>query len=158
MAALSAENLKLGLLRGADDEQERAALALVPTPGAVTVAVSPAERSVALMGPPVVRVIVVESPDSLRHLARIRLAYAARDCAVWLSLEDEAVSAKLDLPGQAVAALIEEHKGELPPGRAMWLVRRIQRRIEQANVEMRRDVMMTDQYLGDLLAYAGTRD
>ena len=158
MAALSAGNLKLGLLRGADDEQERASLASVSTPGAVTVAVSPAERSVALTGPPVVRVIVVEPPDSLRHLARIRLAYAARDCAVWLSLEDEAASAKLDLPGQAVAALIEEHKGELPPGRAMWLVRRIQRRIEEANVEMRRDVMMTDQYLGDLLAYAGTRD
>jgi hypothetical protein len=40
----------------------------------------------------------------------------------------------------------------------MWLTRRIQRRIEQVNAGLRRDVMMTDQYLGDLLAYSGTRD
>lgn len=158
MAALAAAELRPGLLRGADDEQERTALAAASTPGALTVAISPAERSVALEGPPVLRLIVVEPPDSLRHLARMRRAYAARDCDVWLSLADEAVSNQLDLPGQAIAAMIGEDKGELPSGRAMWLARRIQRRIEQANVGLRRDVMMTDQYLGDLLAYSGTRD
>lgn len=158
MAALSERGLRFGLLRGADDEQERAALAALPTSGTLTLALSPAERSVALDGPPIVRLIVVEPPDSLRHLAHMRLAYAARDCDVWLSLEDDAVSSKLDLAGQAVAALTEEKKGELPSRRAMWLTQRIQRRIEQANVEMRRDVMMTDQYLGDLLAYSGSRD
>jgi preprotein translocase subunit SecA len=158
MAALAAAELRPGLLRGADDEQERAALAAASTPGGLTLAISPAERSVALGGPPVLRLIVVEPPDSLRHLARLRRAYAARDCDVWLSLADEAVSNQLDLPGQAVAAMIGEDKGELPSGRAMWLARRIQRRIEQANVGLRRDVMMTDQYLGDLLAYSGTRD
>lgn len=158
MAALSERGLRFGLLRGADDEQERAALAALPTSGTLTLALSPAERSVALGGPPVVRLIVVEPPDSLRHLAHMRLAYAARDCDVWLSLEDDAVSSQLDLAGQAIAALTEEKKGELPSRRAMWLTQRIQRRIEQANVEMRRDVMMTDQYLGDLLAYSGSRD
>jgi hypothetical protein len=158
IAALAAAGLHPGLLRGADDEQERAALAAVRSTGSLTVACSPAERSVALEGPPVLRLIVVEPPDSLRHLARMQRAYAARNCDVWLSLADEAVSHQLDLPGQAVAAMIEEDTGELPSGRAMWLVRRIQRYIEQTNVRLRRDVMMTDQYLGDLLAYSGTRD
>jgi len=158
MAALAAAGLQPGLLRGADDEQERAALAAVRSPGALTVALSPAERSVALDGPPVLRLIVVEPPDSRRHLARMQRAYAARNCDIWLSLADEAVSNLLDLPGQAVAAMIGEDRGELPSGRAMWLARRIQRRIEQANFGLRRDVMMTDQYLGDLLAYSGTRD
>jgi preprotein translocase subunit SecA len=158
MAALASAGLQPGLLRGADDEQERAALKAVRTPGALTVALSPAERSVALEGPPVLRLIVVEPPDSLRHLARLQRAYAARNCDVWFCLADEAISNQLDLPGQAVAAMIQEDKGELPSGRAMWLVRRIQRRIEQAHVGVRRDVMMTDQYLGDLMAYSGTRD
>lgn len=158
MAALAAAGLQPRLLRGADDEQERAALAGVRSPGALTVALSPAERSVALDGPPALRLIVAEPPDSLRHLARMQRAYAARNCDVWLSLADETVGNQLGLPGQAVAAMIKEHKGELPSGRAMWLTRRVQRRIEQANIGLRRDVMMTDQYLGDLLAYSGTRD
>ena len=128
------------------------------SPGALTVALSPAERSVALEGPQVPRLIVVEPPDSIRHLVRLRRAYAARDCDVWLSLGDEAVSNQLDLPGQAIAAMIDETEGELPSGRATWLAQRIQRRIERANAGLRRDVMMMDQYFGDLLAYSGTRD
>lgn len=158
MTALAAQGLRPGLLRGADDEQERAAIAAACTPGALTVALSPAERSVALEGPPLLRLIIVGPPDSLRHVARMQHAYAARNCEIWLSLEDESVSNQLDLPGQAVAAMVSEAGGELPSGRAMWLARRIQRRIEQANAGLRRDVMMTDQYLGDLLAYSGTRD
>ncbi len=158
MAALTNAGLRPGLLRGADDEQERAVLAAVHSPCALTVALSPAERSVALEGPPVLHLIVVEPPDSLRQLARMERAYAARNCDVWLSLGDEAVSNQLDLPGQAVAAMIDEGKGELSSGRSTWLARRIQRRVEQAHAALRRDVMMTDQYLGDLLAYSGTRD
>lgn len=54
--------------------------------------------------------------------------------------------------------MIGQDNGELPSGRAMWLVRRVQRRIGHAPAGVRRDVIIADQYLGDLLAYSVTRD
>jgi preprotein translocase subunit SecA len=72
MAALAAAGLQPGLLRGADDEQERAALAAVRSPGALTVALSGRTRH-RLDGPPCC--------SSRRRTARFAASCACRATA-----------------------------------------------------------------------------
>jgi preprotein translocase subunit SecA len=158
MDALAAAGLKPVLVRGLNDDQERAALANALDPGAITVALFPAERAVALHGPIGTRLIVAELHDSLRQLGQLYRAYAAGEAEHWLSLEEQAVVSRIDLPGQVVVSWFSEKSGELPPHWAKWLIRRVQKGIEKTNAALRHEVVSLDRQLGDSLAFSGSRD
>lgn len=156
--ALSAAGAQPGILLTGADPREAAALASLRAPGAVTLAVAPAERNVVPAPGPAPRLIVAEAHDSWRQLRRLQQAYGAQGCEVWLSLEEETVVAELGLGGAMVAATVEGAEGEAAPGRARWLVERVQRGIEFRQAGGRQELLAFDRYVNDILAVTGSRD
>lgn len=158
--AFASAGAQIALLRGAEDDQERAAAANLHRSGAVTVLLPPAERNSAF--PPstarCVRLIAAELHDSTRQLALLQRTFPAKELEVWLSLEEEAVAVHLGFAGELVAAAFGDRSGEASPGWAAWLFRRVQRGIENRNRALRQEVAAADQQMSELLAFSGARD
>lgn len=158
--AFASEGAQLALLRGADDDQERAAAANLHRPGAVTLLLPPAERNAAFAPSIVrcVRLIAADLHDSTRQLALLQRTFPVHELEVWLSLEEEAVAVHLGFVGELVAAAFGDRSGEASPGWAAWLFRRVQRGIGNRNRALRQEVAAADQQMSDLLAFSGARD
>lgn len=145
-------------VRGTGDEQEAQILAAAHLLGAVTVSVYPAERNIAIAEGTTTHLIVADMQDAGRHVIQQQRAYRAQCCELLVSMEEESVSAQLDLGSLSLAALSARHSGEVSPLVAGPVVRLVQRRLERANRILRAEVKSLDQFLGNLLAFAGTRD
>ncbi|MEX0957995.1 MAG: hypothetical protein WDZ63_01765 [Burkholderiales bacterium] len=145
-------------LRGTGDTQEQAILAAVHTPGAVTVSLHPAERSIALACASPVHLVVGELHDARRHVERLLRAYDAADCELMVSLDEDMLSVQVKNYEHGLLTLASSKSGELPGGLAKGLYRLGQRRLERAHSHLRAETMSFDRYIGDLLAFTGVRD
>ena len=140
------------LVRGEGTPEEQQAIDRLDEPGAVLVTVYPAERNVARAqgsGIPL-RLIVAELHDAERHIVRIARAYGADSCEMLLSLEDDAIKARLSARALAAAAR--------SPDQAKRFILRALRSAEQAAAQARSDAASMDRSLDDLLAFSGQRE
>ena len=140
------------LVRGEGTAEEQQAIARLDAQGTVLVTAYPAERNVAraqARGVPL-HLIVVELHDAERQIVRIARAYAADSCEILLSLEDDAIKARLGARALAAAA-------RSPHGAKRFVLRAL-RSAEQATAQARRDAASMDSNLDDLLAFSGQRE
>jgi hypothetical protein len=157
MELLQQAGLNPGVLRGLGGEAGQRELEALEAPGAVVVALPPAEsRVLRAPGKVALRLVVVEAHDPLRHLQRLGDAFAAASCELLLSLEDETVAR---LAGAAaLSGLRLVARQELPGPVARWLARLVLRRAGKTRALAREEALSREQYLSDLLAFSGSRD
>ena len=158
--ALGGAGFNAGLLRGVMDDGERAVLAGLNTIGSVAVALFPSEGMVT---PPdgsrvPLHLIVAELHDAGRHVTRMASAFNADSCEMLLSLDEEGIAARAGPIAAAIAGFHDGAADELPAQQARWIARLAQRDAEQSRSLMRRDLIMRDEYMSDLLAFSGRRE
>jgi preprotein translocase subunit SecA len=99
--------------------------------------------------------LLAELHDAGRHVAQIARACGAPSATVLLALEERSVALHLG----ARAALARLARGEeLPRPLARRLARRAQRGMERLHAALRQELVLREQQLDDLLAFAGRRD
>jgi len=144
------------LQAGAMDPQ---ALDRLSKPGSVGLAIYPAGREISpAQAQPGLNVLVAELHDARRHIETICRTFGADSCEMLLSLEDEAVRARLWAAAAWWAGRASGASGELPQRHARWLAVWAQRGTERASAAMRQDIRLRDQQLDDLLAFTGNRE
>ena len=160
VAALGEAGVKVGIVRGGQDETEQKVLASLDHPGSVAVTLYPAARNVTRGGASAapLSLVVAELHDAQRHIAQIRRAFAAASCEILLSLEDEAVASRIGAITARAARLGASGRGELSARRARWLASVAQRGAERAHALMRQELMSRDQHFESLLAFSGRRE
>ena len=94
--------------------------------------------------------IVADLHEAERQIVRIGRAYGANSCEMLLSLEDDAMKARLGARALAAAAR--------SPHRAKRFVLRALRSAERATARARGDAVSMDSSLDDLLAFSGQRE
>jgi preprotein translocase subunit SecA len=151
--------IKSGLTRGIADAADLQAIADLAKPGAVTVSLYPAERT--LTQPPVgavsIQLVVAELHDAQRHITEIARAYAACSCEFLVSLEDDMLKAHLSASALRAAARAARG-GEAPLALSEALVKRALRIVEWKANQVRRDAFSGERNVDDLLAFSGQRE
>jgi len=160
MQALADAGHRPGFLRGTLDDTERAALAALDHPGKVAVTMFPGYRLVSREVPAGARLhlILAELHDSRRHTALVQRAFAAGSCEWLLSLDEEGITPRIATLATGIARFRNSDASELPLEAARWIARLAQRDAEHARVLMRREVVLRDQHMRDLLAFSGRRE
>jgi hypothetical protein len=102
--------------------------------------------------------VVAELHDSRRHLAQIRDAYGAAGCTQLLALEDKEVEKALGASQLVVFRRLLRDEGEFPPPLAARIARTAQRGAERAQSRLRREMVLRERQIDDLLAFSGRRD
>jgi preprotein translocase subunit SecA len=161
-AALSAVGLPHVVLNAAQDAAEAEIIAAAGREGAITVATNMAGRgtdirigdTVALNGG--LRVIVSE-PHEARRIDRQLIGRCGRqgqpgEAETHVSLDD----ALLTRHGTRVERVAARALHRVSGGNSVvWASRRAQRRSEQLHAAMRRDLMRSDEWIDDSIAFAG---
>ncbi|TAK46507.1 MAG: hypothetical protein EPO27_07770 [Betaproteobacteria bacterium] len=160
LEAFAQSAIQAGVASGAGSAAEQQAVAGLDTPGAVLVSIYPAERNVlhARASAIPVSLLVAELHDGERHVAHIARAYGATACEVLLSLEDEDVKKFLGPRAVAAAGRAMGSSAEAPPGVALRCARRALTSAARAAAAARRDALMAERSLDDLLAFSGQRE
>jgi len=118
----------------------------------------PAQRSAQPPAGAAVHLVFGELHDSRRHLAQIRDAYGAASCTQLLALEDKEVQKAL---GPLRLRLFHRLLGdgdEFAPAQALRVARAAQAGAEQAQSRTRREIVLRERQIDDLLAFSGRRD
>ena len=124
---------------------EAQALATLLGPDKVELSVYPAHRDAARKADPArpLHLIVAELHDARRHVDQIARAFGAVSCEMLIALEDKAVAAGVGPFAGGFAG----------PG---WIAFLAQRGIERARGAERREIVLRERQLDDLLAFSGT--
>jgi preprotein translocase subunit SecA len=99
--------------------------------------------------------LLAELHDAGRHVAHIARACGARSVTVLLALEERSVAQHLGVRASLARLAGGE---ELPRALAGRLARRALQRMARMHAELRRELVLREQQLDDLLAFAGRRD
>jgi preprotein translocase subunit SecA len=156
MEALVAAGIRAGIVHGRGDDADRAALAAIGHPGAVTLSCYPAERSVLQTAEGVlIDLLVAELHDAHRHIVRLGRIYGASTCESLLSIEDPVMQALLPPLFCEWLAHRAGNGGELSPKWSRWLTRYAQGALEREQRLLREESRSRESYLDDVLAFSG---
>ena len=159
-ARLDKTGIRYRLLNARQDKDEAEIVARAGEPGCVTVATNMAGRGTDIKLAPGVadngglHVIATEMHDSGR-IDRQLFGRCGRQgdpgsCEWILAAEDDLIKSYLPFAAKRLKT-----RGQLPERAAMLLFRYAQERAERENSRSRRDLLDMDDYLGNLLAFAG---
>jgi preprotein translocase subunit SecA len=151
LEALQAQKLKVNVLQPGPDGKSPAAES-----GTVLLSLHPNERSVQIPPAGPVKLYVAELHDSARQIAALGRIFGAESAEHLISLDEELVRAHLGTTERVVLAA--SGAPEFSARSAAWVTARIQRAIERTLAGSRSDLMTTEQYLRDILAFSGIRD
>jgi preprotein translocase subunit SecA len=140
---------------------ENEALALQPAIGTAPAALmvfSPARGLPPRKSAQPAEVVVAELLEARRHLAWLCQAWRAERCILMLSLEEEAVAARIGPGLRALGRTFGGRGGELPAAVACWIVSQALRAAERAGRNARLETHAREQSLEDLLAFSGQKN
>jgi preprotein translocase subunit SecA len=158
-ALLTAAGLEYRVLNARQDKEEADVVSIAGHPGRITVATNMAGRGTDIKLPPEalaaggLHVVVTEMNEAGR-IDRQLFGRCARQgdpgsCEVFVSLEDELIQRY----GNFFHKLIGRALSDAKAGQLLFTL--AQKRAEQVHFMMRKEVLEMDDYLGDLLAFAG---
>jgi len=158
--ALRTAGIPAGQVRGIMDDGDQAVLASLDHAGGVAVVLFPADCNVTRPGNHSVNthLIVAELHDAGRQVARIGRAFGASSCEMLLALDEEGVAPAIGYLAAAISRVNDAGIAELPARQSRWIAGLAQQGVERARSLMRRDLILRDDYMSDLLAFSGRRE
>ncbi|MGH8620860.1 MAG: hypothetical protein ACRET3_01885, partial [Burkholderiales bacterium] len=147
-------------LKGGDGAEDRSLLDRLGSAAGVALALYPAGRDLERFpaGRTLLKIIAAELHDARRHLARICRTFAADSYELLLSLEDAGMAVRIGAAASWWARRSVGADGEIRGRRARWLAALAQRGAERSAAAARRDILLRDRHLDDLLAFSGKRE
>jgi len=161
-AALTEIGLRHVVLNAAQDAAEAKIVAAAGHAGAITVATNMAGRGTDIRIAATVEAggglrVIVSEPHEARRIDRQLIGRCGRqgqpgEAEIHIALDDALLTRHTSAAGRAAArALIGPTGGQS----VVWAARRAQRRGERLHAGMRRDLLRSDEWLEDAIAFAG---